>query len=438
VVDGLTKLLLAADLENTYKNDTVVINANVAAATHGETTGEILGSGDSTAPFQAFALRQPPLTHVSASTPSGTETTLEVHVNDLLWSEASSLYGHGPEKRIYTTRTADDGVTTIQFGDGLTGARLPTGTENIRAEYRKGIGLEGLVKAGQISQLLSMPLGLKGVTNPVAASGAQDMESLSEARHNAPLTVLTLDRVVSLKDYEDFARSFAGIAKALATWTWDGEKRGVFITVAGPGGSEIKRGTKVYDNLLASLRDAGDSRVPIAIESYRSVHFRLGGRIKVQAEYRPETVLENVERELRERFAFDARSFGQPVFLSEVIAMTQRVAGVVAVFVDRLYRTDEAVVGKKPKSQFKGVKETATIGDKAKGVTGRQPSVALGAATTKYRDRIDAWWRKYTGERVTDVDTFLEAAVPQAGETGVLAAELLTLDLGPLGLEVVS
>ena len=47
-----------------------------------------------------------------------------------------------------------------------------------------------------------------------------------DARQNAPFTVLTLERVVSLQDYEDFARAYPGIAKALATWTWDGRKRG--------------------------------------------------------------------------------------------------------------------------------------------------------------------------------------------------------------------
>ena len=52
---------------------------------------------------------------------------------------------------------------------------------------------------------------------------------------NAPLTVLTLGRIVSLRDYEDFARAFAGVAKALATWTWDGERQGVFVTDRGRG-----------------------------------------------------------------------------------------------------------------------------------------------------------------------------------------------------------
>jgi len=49
-----------------------------------------------------------------------------------------------------------------------------------------------------------------------------------------------LGRIVSLRDYEDFARAFAGISKALATWTWNGEQHGVFLTIAGTGGAQVE------------------------------------------------------------------------------------------------------------------------------------------------------------------------------------------------------
>ncbi len=46
---------------------------------------------------------------------------------------------------------------------------------------------------------------------------------------------------------------------------------------------------------------------------------------------------------LREEFSFANRNFGQPVVLSEVIALLQNVAGVVAVDLDSLYRTGQTV-----------------------------------------------------------------------------------------------
>ena len=88
---------------------------------------ELLGGGDASEKFQRFKLRQPPLTYASAANASGAASTLEVRVNDLLWQEAPTLYGRGAKEHVYIARRGDDGSTTVQFGDGVTGARLPSG-----------------------------------------------------------------------------------------------------------------------------------------------------------------------------------------------------------------------------------------------------------------------------------------------------------------------
>lgn len=378
LVEGYTRLSFKGELTHKYLCSTVRVNANLAAATHGETREEIVGSGDATQSFQSFVLRQPPLTHVSAATPSGAESTLEVRVNEVLWHEVSTLYEHGPTERIYATRTDDEGVTTVMFGDGTTGARLPTGVENVRATYRKGIGTEGLVKAGQLSLLMTRPLGVREVINPLDADGADDSESRDDARSNAPLNMLTLDRIVSLTDYGDFARAYSGIAKALATWTWDGERRSVFVTVAGPDGAEIGTNSILYENLLKSMKAAGDPSTPLQVKSYRPALFKLAATVKIDSDYQSDTVLDAVKKVLRSHFSFGERAFGQPVTLSEVIAVIQAVEGVIAVNVTKLYHS------------------------------GTIP----GPGATPPRHLI--------------------AAMPEAGTDATLAAELLTLDPCPL------
>ncbi len=334
-----SKLVFSAPLANAYDRFSVEVLGNVVRATHGESVGEILGSGDARTPYPRFTLKQPPLTHVSAASASGTESTLQVRVGDVLWHEVLALFGQGAQDRVFITRTDDDGKTTIQFGDGRAGARLPSGQNNIRASYRKGIGLGGLVAGGKISMLIGPPLGVKSVVNPLAATGAADPESLDDARSNAPIPVLTLDRAVSLRDFEDFARGFAGIAKALATWSWDGQTRRIFITVAGPDGAEIKPDSDLYANLVAALAAAGDPFVTFAVKTHRPAFFRAGLKVKVDPDYLPEVVLPAVEAALRGCFAFANRAFGQPVAMSEVIAVAQAVAGVIAIDLDRLYRT---------------------------------------------------------------------------------------------------
>jgi hypothetical protein len=204
-------LVLANKLAYTYKRATVTIYGNVAEATHGETRKEVLGSGNASQTLQAFTLKQPPVTFVSAATTSGVESTLHVRVNDVEWKESDTLAGLQSQDRSFITKTGDDAKTTVVFGNGEQGSRLPTGVENVTAVYRSGIGKGGNVKAGQISIALTKPLGVKEVINPIRASGGADQETRDQARRNAPLAVMALDRLLSTRDYADFARTFAGI-----------------------------------------------------------------------------------------------------------------------------------------------------------------------------------------------------------------------------------
>src|SRR5262249_14773813 len=64
-----------------------------------------------------------------------------------------------------------------------------------------------------------------------------------------------------------------------------------------------------------------------------------GGNVRVDADFERAKVLAAVEQTLRDHFAFAARSFGQPVMLSAVISVIQAVPGVIAVDVDKLYRS---------------------------------------------------------------------------------------------------
>jgi hypothetical protein len=342
VTGGHTWLTLRRPPVHRYKRRSTTLTANVALSTHGEHVRETLGGGDARVAFQRFRLRQPPLTWVSAANPRGVESTLEVWVNDVRYREVERLYDAGPHDRVYSVRTTDDGQTWVEFGDGQTGVRLPTGQENVVATYRKGMGEEGLVRPRQLALLVTRPLGVRGVTNPMGAADAAPAEGLAEVRENAALPLLSLDRVVSLRDYEDFARAFSGIAKALATWTWDGRRRGVFLTVAGARGAEVTPGTQTYLNLSTAIRRASQPGVRVVIATYRSAFFQVKAKVKVDPSFHTATVLAAVDATLHAAFAFERRAFGQPVSTSEIALIVHAVPGVVAVDIDALFRPGEA------------------------------------------------------------------------------------------------
>ena len=332
VAGSITTLGLVQPLARIYDRATVSINANVVLANHGETVHEILGSGDATNAALTFALKQGSLTHVSVPRGTGASSTLQVWVNNLRWHEVDNFLASGPTAREFVTRADPKGTVTVQFGDGIQGERTPTAPMNIRATYRKGTGLAGMVQAGQLSQPLDRPQGLKSVTNPGAATGGQDPDSAADVRASAPLHVLTLDRVVSLEDYQNYALAFAGIAKALATWTWFGRTRGVYLTVAGADGAGFQVDDPTVTNLATALHDAGNRFVPLQIASYRPVLFEVGASVRVdQANYDPAQVLGQVWQTLSAAFSFAQRQMGQGVALSEIIAVIQQTPGVVAV-----------------------------------------------------------------------------------------------------------
>ena len=340
-----TTLTLATPTAYKYKRQTVSVFGNVVKATHGETRNEVLGSGSGTS-LQSFALRQRPLTYISAPTAAGAASSLHLFVNGVEWHEVDAIAGLGPTDRDFVTRTDDSGVTTVLFGDGEQGARPPTGAENVTAIYRTGIGLPGNVRAQQIKLLQTKPLGVKDVVNPLPGSGGADRETRDQARQNAPLAVMALDRLVSVQDYSDFARTFAGVAKAIAQRVTDGCSEVICLTIAEAGDTELDVNSDLYRNLLAAFVTFGDADLPVKLLGRERVALLLSAGIKLKADYQWELVVAAVRAQLLDRFGFERRQLGQAAILSEIVAVMSAVPGVDYVDVDVFtgipdHRTDE-------------------------------------------------------------------------------------------------
>lgn len=335
--DGLTKLTFTAPLKNTYGREDVRFHFNVVAATHGETRSETLGSGDGARTNQSFLLKQKPLTYVSAANAEGRASTLTVRVDGVAWEETDSLYARTEADRVFTTWIADPGDVTVQFGDGIEGRRLPTGVENVTAVYRTGIGLSGLVKAGQLTLLMTRPLGVKSVTNPEAPSGAEDPETLDDARQSAPLNVMAFGRIVSVRDFERYTQIFPGIAKARADLLWDGENRLAFVTVALEGDAVFSAESEGIRNLNSSLRQYGDPFFPFAVSGYRKRLFRGAARIAIETGRVFEDVRLACVAAIETAYSFEAGVLARSVAASAVIAALQAVPGVAGVDLDSLY-----------------------------------------------------------------------------------------------------
>ena len=198
---------------------TVVVHGNVALATHGETVQQLLGSGPRERAVPALhararaadvrpvdrrpVRRRAPRSRCGSTTCAGTRC------------RRSSAPGRATARtRCARTRT---GKAYVQFGDGERGARLPTGSNNVRAHLPQG-HRRRRQRQGRRARAAARPAarrqGRRATRRPRAAASTPSRRT--SARASIPLGVRTLGRAVSLLDYEDFARAFAGVAKAHA------------------------------------------------------------------------------------------------------------------------------------------------------------------------------------------------------------------------------
>ncbi|MEE8058314.1 MAG: hypothetical protein V3T17_10830 [Pseudomonadales bacterium] len=341
-IEDHTHLYLSEDLHYSYAPATAVLYANVVAATHGESVTEVLGDGNGTLANQRFTLSKAPLSYLPGATQTGVASTLSIRVNDVLWQETPSLFQSDANSQHYTIRLDEDDQITIMFGDGKKGARLPSGQENIQASYRVGIGDEGEVAPDSLILLQNRALGIKAVTNPVAANGAANPGDLDAARFNAPLNVLTIDRVVSLRDYQHFAQAYTGIAKAQAQILQQSQQSVLQLTIAGEDGDAVEPGSLLYDNLRDTIESVRSPGQILNISSYTSRQFNLSAKLLIDENYIAESVSMAVTSDLQTVFALSQRDFAQAVTAADVIQVIQAVDGVLAVDLDLLYDADDS------------------------------------------------------------------------------------------------
>ena len=197
----------------------VLVYGNLVEANQGKTEPQaVLGNGDSRQIFQSFKLPKAPLTYFNSKSETPPEVPeLQIYVSDRLWQRVSSFFGRGFNEEIYIVREDANGDSWVQFGDGKTGARLPSGLNNVVAQYRTGIGAYGelqpdtTVQGGRLERLDAIWL-------PKLATGGEPPETGDNAKAAAPGKVQSLGRLVSLADFEREALAIPGVSKVTATW----------------------------------------------------------------------------------------------------------------------------------------------------------------------------------------------------------------------------
>lgn len=306
----------------------VWVFGNLATATQGKTEKPVvLGNGDARAVFLTFALPKSPLTYLISTSATPPEVPqLVVTVDNLEWKQVPSLIAAGPKDHVFIVREDSSGQSFVQFGDGETGARVPSGVGNIAVTYRTGSGAHGPLKPGASADAGARITGLDTLSLLDEATGGAPPEDPAKAQISAPGHIQSLGRLVSLHDYETETLAIPGVSAASAAWDILDNVPAVIITVLMETGraAELAAVAQLLNNYNVCR---GPQRFPIIVRAGHRRYLFLDLSIALAPSYLEDHVFTEVRAALADLFS-PARGFGSREYRSRLEGVVQNVEGV--------------------------------------------------------------------------------------------------------------
>jgi hypothetical protein len=281
------------------------------------------------------------------------------------WTPRLDLLSSGTAKH-FVVEVEKGGWGQVRFGDGKQGERPVAGRE-LTASYLVGNGRSGNVGAETLVHVVSGEDGIAGASNPLAAAGGVEMETIEEVRQYSPFAFRpqtltgqplrpnghTLGRAVTPADYAAIAETALvlhrnDVQRAAATFRWTGSWRSVSVTVDRIGGSPVN--SEFQDALRAFMERYRMAGHDLEIDPPRPVALEIAMSVQVKAGYFSSAVRRAVLDVFSNHMLPDGRrgvfhpdnlTFGQTIYLSPLYAAAQDVDGVESVDITKFQRRDQ-------------------------------------------------------------------------------------------------
>ena len=312
--------------------------------------GELIGTSDGS-PDLVFELSQTPVA----------DGTIEVYVCDgdiySKWKQVQHLIDYGPTDLVYTTFLDENGIVTINFGDGVSGV-IPTIYSEIRANYIVGGGSIGNVSPDTIKSINyvsglseSQITALQGsitVTNLSTGFGGSDPESNDQIRVAAPASLRAGNRAVTLKDFSDISLAVSGVGKANATasiWTsvtvYISPSRTATDTDLAPGLDDMGNPTSEFFRIKTSVENALSTRIligtTVTVQQPTYVDVVLDAQYVKLDQYTTAETETNIKNALFTGFGYTGVKFQDTIYPQDIEYLLQQATGVKTAKVTALY-----------------------------------------------------------------------------------------------------
>jgi hypothetical protein len=250
------------------------------------------------------------------------------------WRPRHDLLASSRFDRHFTVEVGNEGQAQIRFGDGFHGAK-PLADSTFAALYRIGNGPAGNLGAEALSRAVLDLVGITKVRNPLPASGGTAPEAMEQVRQYAPQAFRTQERAVTESNYASVAERHGEVQKAAATLRWTGSWHTIFITIDRLGGRPVDEFFKTeLSAFIKRFRLAGQDveiEAPhfVPLDIVFTVCLKPGHyRSQVKADLLVLFSNKDLPDGRRGFFHPDNFTFGQPVYLSQMLALAMQVPGV--------------------------------------------------------------------------------------------------------------
>jgi predicted phage baseplate assembly protein len=267
------------------------------------------------------------------------------------WQPRADLLASGWNDAHFVVEHDDRGRAHLRFGDGELGLQPAAGAA-FRAAYRVGNGPAGNVGADRIKHLVWRTGRASGTEftpcNPMPAQGGLAPEPVAEARLVAPTHFRShIQRAITADDYTTLVmRMFGGqVQRAVTHLCWTGSHYEARIAIDPLGTNEASPALlSEIAQALEPYRRMGHS---LAVEP---AHY-VGLEVTLLVCVKPHYLRGQIKAALLERFSNrrlsggqlgyfhpDKLSFGDAIYLSQIVAAAQAVEGVDNIVVQKLER----------------------------------------------------------------------------------------------------